>query len=92
MSIDLSRLLAILLVITPRAVVLSVCIGVEVCLCPIISNAWRAWIASRKLMNRAPRSASAAEDMTVLMILEILMTSPLFDGMAASSDMKKMST
>ena len=42
MSIDLSRLLAMLLVTTPGAVVLSVCIGVGGCLCPIFSNVWRA--------------------------------------------------
>ena len=35
MSIDLSRLLAMLLVTTPRVVVLSVCIGVGGCLWPI---------------------------------------------------------
>ena len=61
MSMDLSSLLAMLLVTTPRAVVFSVCIGVGGCLCPNISNAWRAGIASCQLMNRAPSSASAAE-------------------------------
>ena len=78
----------ILLVTTPRAVVLPVCIGVGGCLCPIIFNAWSAGIDYCQLMNRAPRSASEAEEMTTLMIWEILITSPLFDGMAASSDMK----
>ena len=89
MSMELSRLLVMLLVTTTRAVVLSVCIGVGGCLCPIIPNAWCAGIASRQLMNRAPRSASAVEDMTDLMIWEIVMTSPFFDGMDTSSDMKK---
>ena len=59
------------------------------CLCPIISNACRAGIDSRQSMNRDPRSDSAAEDMTALMIWEIVTTAPLFDGMDALSDMKK---
>ena len=62
MSIDLSSLLAILWVKTPSAAVLSVCIGVGGCLWPIVSNAWRAGIASLQLTKRAPNSASAAED------------------------------
>ena len=89
MSIDLSRLLAMLLVTTPRAFVLSVCIGVGGCLWPIVSNAWRDGIASLKLMKRAPNSDSAAEDMTAFIIFEIVRTDPLFDGTAESSDMKK---
>ena len=67
MSMDLSPLLAMLLVTTPRVVVLSVCVGMGGCLCPIISNSWRAGIASWQLMNRVHISASAAEDMTALM-------------------------
>ena len=89
MSIDLSRLLAMLLVTTPRAVVLSVYIGVGGYLWPIVSNAWRAGIASLQLMKRVPNSASAAEDMTDFMICEIVRTDSLFDGMAESLDMKK---
>ena len=89
MFMDLNSLLAMLIVTTPKAVVLSVCIGLGGCMFPIIFNAWRSGIASRKLTNRAPRLASAAEDMKVLMIWEIVMTAPLFDGIAAPSDMKK---
>ena len=88
MSMDLSRLLAIMLVTTTWAVVLLVCIGVGGCLCPIISNDWRAGIASKQFINRAPSLASAEEDMIALMIWEIVMTAPLFDGMAALSDIK----
>ena len=68
MSIDLSRLLAILLVTTPSAVVLSVCIWVSGCLWPIVSNARSAGIAYLQLMKRAPNSASAADDMNAFMI------------------------
>ena len=89
MSIDLSRFLTMLLVTTPRAVLLSVCIGVGGCLWPIVSNAWSAGIASLQLMKMSPNSASAAEDMTAFMICEMVRTDPLFGGTAELSDMKK---
>ena len=89
MSIDLSRLLAMLLVTTPSAVVLSVCIGVGGCFWPIVSNAWRAGIASLQLMKRAPNSASAADDMTALTICEMARKDPVFGGTAELSDKKK---
>ena len=88
MSIDLSRLLAMLLVTTPRSVVLSVCIGVGGCLWPIVYNAWRAGIVSLQLIKRDPNSASAAEYMTSFMIIEMARTYPLFGGTAESSYMK----
>ena len=88
MSIDLSPLLVMLLVTTLSAVVLSVCIGVGGCLWPMVSNAWRAGIASLQLMKRYPNSASAAEDMTAFMICEMVRTGPLFGGTAESSYMK----
>ena len=89
MSINLSPLLEMLLVTTPSAVVLSFFIGVGGCSWPIVSNAWRAGIASLQLMKRAPNSASAAEYMTAFMICEMLRTDPLFGGTAESSYMKK---
>ena len=88
MSIELSRLLAMLLVTTPSAVVLSVCMGVGCCLWTIVSNSWRAGIASLQLMKRATNSASDAEDMLAFMIREMVRTDPLFGGTAGSSDMK----
>ena len=88
MSIDLIRLLTMLFVTNPSAVVLSVCIGVGRCLWPIVSNAWRAGIASLQLMKRDPNYASAAEDMTAFMICEMVRTDPLFGRTAESSDMK----
>ena len=88
MSIDLIRLLAMLLVTTPSAVVLSVCIGVGHCLWSIVSNVWRAGVASMQLMKRDPKYASAAEDMTAFMICEMLRTDPLFGGTAESPDIK----
>ena len=68
MSIALVRLGCILLFDTPIAVLLSTCIGVVVCLCPISSNAFLAGMSSLVLMYIAPNSASAAEDMTALII------------------------
>ena len=44
--------------------------------------------ANFALMNRAPSSASAAEDMTAFIILEILMSAPLFTGTGTSAAMK----
>ena len=68
---------------------LLVCIGVGGCLCPIISSACRAGIAFLQFMKRAPSSASAAEDITALMIWETVRVAPLFDGMTSSLDMKE---
>ena len=65
---DLSLLIAMLLVTMPSDVVLSVCIRVGGCLCPISSRAWHASMASRKLMKRAPSSSSTADYMTALII------------------------
>ena len=86
---DFSRLLEIFLLTTPKAVVLSVCAGVGGCLCPMILSACRAGIASLQLMKWDPSLASAAEDITDLMIWETVRTAPLFDGIASSLDMKK---
>ena len=65
---DLSLLIAMVLVKTPAAVVLLVCILVGGCLCLIYSWAWHSGMAFRKLMNRSPSSSSAADDMTKLMV------------------------
>ena len=80
MSIDLSFLLAMLFETTPSAVVLSVCIGVGGCLCPISSRVCCAGIASRQLMESASSSASAAEDMIVLITCDVVSKEPLFGG------------
>ena len=83
------RFLAMLLVTTPRAVVLLVCIGVVGCLCPIYSSAWRSGMDSWQLMKRALSLAYAAEDITALVICVMVMTAPLFGVMAELLDMKK---
>ena len=56
---------------TSSAVVLSVCIVVGGCLCPISSSECRARMAYLRFIYRAPISASDAEDITVLMICAI---------------------
>ena len=73
----------------PWVVVLLVCIGVGGCSCPIYLRACRAGIASLQLMKRAPSSASAAEEITDLMICEMVTTVPLLAGMVELLDMKK---
>ena len=78
-----------LLFTTPSAMVLSVCIGVGDCLCPKYSSVVCAGMVSRQLMKRAPISASIADDMTVLMIWEIVRIEQLLLGMGSLLDMKK---
>ncbi len=46
-------------------------------------------MASQQFMYRAPISASAADDITALMIFAIVRTAPLFGGSASLFDMKK---
>ena len=62
--IELSLLLARLILTTPCDGVLSVCLSVGGCMCPISYRDWCAGIDSLKLMNSAPSLASAADDMT----------------------------
>ena len=78
-----------LFVTTPNAVLLSVCIGVRGCLCPISFRSCRIATALHALMYNAPSSASAALDMTDLMIWDMFSTAPLFGGLSVSIDMKK---
>ena len=48
----------------------------------------RCGIASCELMNRAPNLASAADDITVLIICEVVCTAPLLDKNSSFSDKK----
>ena len=86
---DFSRFMGILLVTTSCEVVFSFCIGVGGCLFPISSSDWRAGMASLQLMKSAPSSASAADDITALMILDIVNTATLLEGNAVLFGMKK---
>ena len=83
MSIALVRLGWMLLSTTPTAVLLSICIGVLGCLCPSSYSVILAGTASRALINIAFNSASAADDITALMIWAVLSTAPLLGGSTA---------
>jgi hypothetical protein len=61
----------------PVAVLLSVSIGVEGCLCPNSSNVVLRTAPSFALMKTAPISASAAEDITCLRTLLTIKIAPL---------------
>ena len=78
-----------LLVNTPCVVVLSVCIGVGGCVWPISSSDWRDGMAYLQFFTIAPSSASAAGDITALMILDIVNTATLLEGNAVLFGMKK---
>ena len=79
-----------LLFMTPRAVVLLVCMGVWGCLWPISVSVICCGTASRVLMPSAPSSASAAEDITALMSCARLRTAPLSAGSSQSDDRKNV--
>ena len=89
MSVDLVRLGWRFLETKPSAVVLSVMIGVGGWVCPNSSRSVLAGMACLELRNNAPISASAAEDMTLLMIWAMLWKAPLFGGHSELFDMKK---
>ena len=80
MSVDLVACGWRFFITNPRAVVLSVWMGVGGCGWPISSAVVRAGIAWREFMYRAPISASAADDMTALMIWAIFNMAPLSGG------------
>jgi hypothetical protein len=65
MSMAFNALGIILLVSSAGAVELLVCMGVQVYGCPISLRVRRMETAVLALMNKAPSSASAADDITV---------------------------
>ncbi len=79
----------ILLLTTPHAVLLSVLMGVRGWMWPISVRSWHIGTASRTLMYNAQSSASAAKDITALMIWEMLRTVSLLCGLVMLDDMKK---
>ncbi len=83
MSMALSAFGKILLVSSACDVALSVCIGVQGCGCPSWISVCRIETAVFALMNRAPSSASAADDMTARIIWEMLRTAPLLMGISS---------
>ena len=89
MSMDFICFGWILLLMKPLAVVLSVCIGVGGCGCPISFSMFLMWADSLALTKRDPTSASAADDTAALIICDILRMAPLLDGMSSLLDKKK---
>ena len=74
---------------TPSAVELSVWIGVLGCLCPNYSRMICMYDASRVAIQRSPSSDSAADDMTLFMICEMVSMAPFFGGNTVLFDKKK---
>ena len=87
MSMAFSAFGRILLVSSACAVELSVCIGDCVWGWPNSASVVRMDTAVFALMNNAPSSASAADDMTDLIICDMLRTAPLFIGTSSSPAM-----
>ena len=87
MSMAFSAFGNILLVSSACAVELSVCIGVCVWGWPNSSSVVCMETAVLALMNNAPIPASAADDMTDLIICDMLRTAPLFIGILSSPAM-----
>ena len=71
---------------TPADVELLVWIGDGGCFQPISIHFWRMGTISLAVMYSAPSSASAAEDMTNLMIWAILRIGPFHLGVGSFSD------
>ena len=85
-SIDLLLCWMMVLFITPSAVKLSVWTGDGGCFRPILMIFWWTRIIYLAGIYSAPISASAADDITNLMIWAILRTAPFHLGAGVSSD------
>ena len=83
MSMAFNALGIILLVSIAWAVDLLVCMGVQVCECPISLRVHCIKTAVLVLMNNAPNLASAADDITAFVICYMLSTAPLLMGMSS---------
>ncbi len=83
MSMAFNALGIILSVNSAWAVELLVCMGVQVCGCPISSRVRCMETTILALMNSAPSSASAADDITALIICDMLSTTPLLMGISS---------
>ncbi len=83
MSMAFNDLGRILLVSSAWAVELPVWMGVQVCGCPISLSMCCMETAILALMNNVPSLASAADDITALIICNILSTAPLLMGMSS---------
>ncbi len=76
------------LFMTVLAVVLSICIGVHGCGCPILVSMLRMCTASFAFKNNAPSSASTANDITAFIIIVVVNVAPLLGGDVSLFDKK----
>ena len=83
---DLPLRWMMVLLTTPEAVELSVWIRDGGCFQPIYINVWRMGTISLAIMYSAPSSASAAEDITNLMIWAIVRIAQFQSGFGSFSD------
>ena len=86
MSMGFMRQGTMALFTTPTVVELSVWMGEGVRRHPISMSVWHKLIISFAVMNSAPRSDSAAEDMTNLMMVVMVRTGPLNLGLGSFSE------
>ncbi len=78
------KALGIILLVSSRwAVELLVCMGVHICGCPISLRVRCMETAVLAFMNNALSLASAADDITDLIICDMLSTAPLLMGMSS---------
>ena len=84
MSIDLVALETILLLMRKSAVLLSVWMGVCGCGCTSYSSVLRMGTAVLESKNNAPSYASAADEITLRVIVDRLITAPLIGGVYSS--------
>jgi hypothetical protein len=83
MSMAFNALGRILLVSSARAVKLLIWMGMGICRCPISLSVRCIETAVLALMNNAPSSASAADDINALIICNILSTATLLMGVSS---------
>ena len=76
-SVDVVDAGVMFLSTNPRAVVLSTCIGVGGCWCPISIKVVLAGMACLEFRKSAPISASAANDITFFKLFTMFSTAPL---------------
>ena len=88
MSIAFVRLSLILWLFTPSAIELLVWIGVCGCGWPISASICHKYAAYFAFKYRAPSYASAADDITVLIIIATVRIGPLLEGHSSLLDRK----
>jgi hypothetical protein len=89
MSMALVHLGCTLPLMTPSAIALSVCNGVEGCMRPSSSSMILMYTALQAIMYRPASSALVAEDIIFLMMCAMFSIAPLFGGTVVLLERKK---